>query len=245
MTKHTDLPISIFEFVINIISGAATVLFAELTYTLATEEAEGTGVEHVAPMTATSNGENSTVAEHLIAQHSTIRILHSLCHAHLGGYVQRGLYVWCSGLQRNKVESVLSSIINYTRCAKLHILGLIIQALEKSICPNLQMEKPKANVTERAKGGWKQGIQREKANISKYSLVMESDLGTFLPSGLQFTGSEKARAIIKEVMSLLQPINITQVFSAGEGTDINFWIQAGVPGNSYLPVIQPFVLLLS
>lgn len=61
---------------------------------------------------------------------------------------------------------------------------------------------------------------------------MESDLGTFLPSGLQFTGSEKARAIIKEVMSLLQPINITQVFSAGEGTDINFWIQAGVPGKT-------------
>lgn len=61
---------------------------------------------------------------------------------------------------------------------------------------------------------------------------MESDTGTFLPSGLQFTGSEKARAIMKEVMNLLQPINITQVFSAGEGTDINFWIQAGVPGKS-------------
>nr|KAF6404622.1 carboxypeptidase Q [Rousettus aegyptiacus] len=74
----------------------------------------------------------------------------------------------------------------------------------------------------------------DQVNISKYSLVMESDLGTFIPSGLQFTGSEKARAIIKEVMSLLQPINVTQVFSAGEGTDINFWIQAGVPGASLL-----------
>ncbi|XP_036193703.1 carboxypeptidase Q isoform X3 [Myotis myotis] len=71
--------------------------------------------------------------------------------------------------------------------------------------------------------------QSHKANISNYSLVMESDAGTFLPSGLQFTGSEKARAIMKEVMSLLQPINVTQVFSAGEGTDINFWIQDGVP----------------
>lgn len=82
--------------------------------------------------------------------------------------------------------------------------------------------------------GASQYYQLHKANISKYSLVMESDLGTFIPSGLQFTGSEKARAIIKEVMSLLQPINITQVFSAGEGTDINFWIQAGVPGASLL-----------
>ncbi|XP_016053951.1 PREDICTED: carboxypeptidase Q [Miniopterus natalensis] len=77
-----------------------------------------------------------------------------------------------------------------------------------------------------------QYYQSHKANISNYSLVMESDEGTFLPSGLEFTGSQKARDIMKEVMSLLKPINITQVFSDGEGTDINFWIQAGVPGAS-------------
>ncbi|XP_054548072.1 carboxypeptidase Q isoform X2 [Talpa occidentalis] len=77
--------------------------------------------------------------------------------------------------------------------------------------------------------GASQYYQMHKANISNYSLVMESDLGTFLPSGLQFTGCDKARAIMEEVMRLLQPINITQLFSAGEGTDINFWIQAGVP----------------
>lgn len=83
-------------------------LFAELTYTLATEEAERIGVDHVARMTATGSGENSTgnggwrgflgsgggrcghtpshpwsvphppaVAEHLIAQHSAIKMLHS------------------------------------------------------------------------------------------------------------------------------------------------------------------------
>lgn len=38
----------------------ATMLFAELTYTLATEEAERIGVDHVARMTATGSGENST-----------------------------------------------------------------------------------------------------------------------------------------------------------------------------------------
>ena len=38
----------------------ATMLFAELTYTLATEEAERIGVDHVARMTATGTGENST-----------------------------------------------------------------------------------------------------------------------------------------------------------------------------------------
>ncbi|KAM7004279.1 LOW QUALITY PROTEIN: COP9 signalosome complex subunit 6 [Passerculus sandwichensis] len=76
MTKHTDLPVSVFESVIDIINGEATMLFAELPYTLATEEAERIGVDHVARMTATG-GENSTVAEHLIAQHSAIKMLHS------------------------------------------------------------------------------------------------------------------------------------------------------------------------
>ncbi|XP_070692885.1 COP9 signalosome complex subunit 6 isoform X1 [Pempheris klunzingeri] len=89
MTKHTDvsssafspqLPVSVYESVIDIINGEATMLFAELTYTLATEEAERIGVDHVARMTATGTGENSTgerVAEHLIAQHSAIKMLHS------------------------------------------------------------------------------------------------------------------------------------------------------------------------
>uniref|UniRef100_A0A671KRE3 COP9 signalosome complex subunit 6 n=1 Tax=Sinocyclocheilus anshuiensis TaxID=1608454 RepID=A0A671KRE3_9TELE len=77
MTKHTDLPVSVYESVIDIISGEATMLFAELPYTLATEEAERIGVDHVARMTAIGTGENSTVAEHLIAQHSAIKMLHS------------------------------------------------------------------------------------------------------------------------------------------------------------------------
>lgn len=80
--------------------------------------------------------------------------------------------------------------------------------------------------------GASQYYQLHKVNISNYSLVMESDLGTFLPTGLQFTGSEKAKAIMKEVMSLLEPLNITQVLSDGEGTDISFWIRDGVPGAS-------------
>lgn len=93
-----QLPVSVYESVIDIISGEvlflkihnlqiyfkyycnnsssepfsdiglinlhvflqATMLFAELTYTLATEEAERIGVDHVARMTATGTGENST-----------------------------------------------------------------------------------------------------------------------------------------------------------------------------------------
>ncbi|XP_055980907.1 carboxypeptidase Q [Sorex fumeus] len=81
---------------------------------------------------------------------------------------------------------------------------------------------------------------QHKTNISKYSLVMESDLGTFLPTALQFTGSEEAKVIMKKIMSLMQPLNITQLLDGGEGTDINYWIQAGVPGASLLDDLSKY-----
>ncbi|XP_030638236.1 carboxypeptidase Q [Chanos chanos] len=80
--------------------------------------------------------------------------------------------------------------------------------------------------------GASQYYQYHKVNISNFDLVMESDLGSFRPLGLQFTGSDKARAIMKEVMQLLAPINVTSLEEHGEGTDINMWMEAGVPGAS-------------
>lgn len=59
---------------------------------------------------------------------------------------------------------------------------------------------------------------------------MESDEGTFKPSGLGFAGSAEARAIVKEIMTLLQPINITDVYDTADGTDIAYWMRDGVPG---------------
>ncbi|XP_078116322.1 COP9 signalosome complex subunit 6 isoform X3 [Sander vitreus] len=78
MTKHTDLPVSVYESVIDIINGEATMLFAELTYTLATEEAERIGVDHVARMTATGTGENST--GEVPFNHEILREANALCH---------------------------------------------------------------------------------------------------------------------------------------------------------------------
>lgn len=43
-----QLPIQLLESVIDIVAGEATMLFVPLTYTLATEEAERIGVDHVA-----------------------------------------------------------------------------------------------------------------------------------------------------------------------------------------------------
>ncbi|XP_043480834.1 COP9 signalosome complex subunit 6 [Leptopilina heterotoma] len=76
--KNADqLPVSIYESVIDLVNGQATMLFVPLNYTLATEEAERIGVDHVARMCSNDQGESSLVAEHLIAQHSAIKMLHS------------------------------------------------------------------------------------------------------------------------------------------------------------------------
>lgn len=59
---------------------------------------------------------------------------------------------------------------------------------------------------------------------------MESDEGTFRPSGLGFAGSAEARDIVREIMTLLQPINVMDVYDTAEGTDIAYWMRDGVPG---------------
>lgn len=75
--RHSELPVAMYESVIDLVNGEATMLFVELHYTLATEEAERIGVDHVARMSSNEAGESSLVAEHLTAQHSAIKMLHS------------------------------------------------------------------------------------------------------------------------------------------------------------------------
>ncbi|XP_002741376.1 carboxypeptidase Q-like [Saccoglossus kowalevskii] len=71
-----------------------------------------------------------------------------------------------------------------------------------------------------------------KKNISNYNIVMESDMGTFTPTGIWFTGSDAARAIVNTVVQLLKPINATMLYKGAEGTDIQLWMNDGVPGAS-------------
>ncbi|EDW80920.1 uncharacterized protein Dwil_GK11302 [Drosophila willistoni] len=78
LSRSVDqLPIKLFESLIDLVDGEATMLFVPLTYTLATEEAERIGVDHVARMTTNESGEKSVVAEHLVAQDSAIKMLNT------------------------------------------------------------------------------------------------------------------------------------------------------------------------
>ena len=57
--------------------------------------------------------------------------------------------------------------------------------------------------------------------------AIESDSGVFKPSGFGFTGSDAARAIVKSIATLLQPIGAGDVGADGGGADIGPLAQAG------------------
>jgi carboxypeptidase Q len=56
--------------------------------------------------------------------------------------------------------------------------------------------------------------------------MLESDDGVLRPSGFGFTGSDHARARIKDIASLLRGIQIDRLGSPGEGADIGPSVQA-------------------
>lgn len=75
-THASDLPITIFESVLEIVQGQSKMLFVKVPYTLATEDAERIGVDHVARMAGTDLSGKSVVSEHLNPQYNAIQMLH-------------------------------------------------------------------------------------------------------------------------------------------------------------------------
>lgn len=51
--------------------------------------------------------------------------------------------------------------------------------------------------------GAREYIQRHAAENENMQFVMESDLGTFLPVGLEFTGGELVNCILQRIMRLV------------------------------------------
>jgi carboxypeptidase Q len=68
---------------------------------------------------------------------------------------------------------------------------------------------------------------RYKDQLANHVLMLESDDGVLRPSGFGFTGSDQARARIKEIASLLRGIQLDRIGSPGEGADIGPSVQAG------------------
>jgi carboxypeptidase Q len=67
---------------------------------------------------------------------------------------------------------------------------------------------------------------RYRDQLANHVLMLESDDGVLRPSGFGFTGSDHARARIKDIASLLRGIQIDRLGSPGEGADIGPSVQA-------------------
>lgn len=64
-------------------------------------------------------------------------------------------------------------------------------------------------------------------NASRHVLALESDIGVFEPMRLGFTGNDRARHLMADVVSLLAPIGFPPLGPGGGGADIGPIAQAG------------------
>lgn len=53
--------------------------------------------------------------------------------------------------------------------------------------------------------GARQYIQRHTAQNENLQFVMESDMGTFFPKGLEFTGNNLVKCILQRIMQSVSP----------------------------------------
>ncbi len=79
-------------------------------------------------------------------------------------------------------------------------------------------------------GGRGGAAYRDAHKDEPHALLIESDAGVFAPSGFGFTGSDSARAIIRQIGTLLSRINAGTIGASGGGADIGPLMGTGVPG---------------
>ncbi|KRT83574.1 Peptidase, partial [Oryctes borbonicus] len=77
--------------------------------------------------------------------------------------------------------------------------------------------------------------KRHRDENQKFTLLMESDEGTFNPLGIEFGGTDQAACVIQEIVKLLHPINATNLERSDNiGSDIMVWANEGIPRASLL-----------
>lgn len=72
---------------------------------------------------------------------------------------------------------------------------------------------------------------KHESSLKDHVLAMESDYGTFQPSGFSFSGSDKAGVLLSKVLGLLEKtVGPMSISKGGAGADINPLVKEGVPG---------------
>ncbi|XP_015178633.1 PREDICTED: carboxypeptidase Q-like [Polistes dominula] len=77
-----------------------------------------------------------------------------------------------------------------------------------------------------------QYVKQHKAEEKNLQFVMESDIGTFTPLGIEYTGVPYVGCVLQEILKLMSPLGEMKVRTPNAGPDISYWIEAGVPGGS-------------
>ncbi|KAI4498377.1 hypothetical protein M0802_006556 [Mischocyttarus mexicanus] len=80
--------------------------------------------------------------------------------------------------------------------------------------------------------GASQYVKRHKPEEGNLQFVMESDIGTFTPLGIKYTGTPYVGCVLQEILKLMSPLGDMKVSTPNEGPDIDYWVNAGVPGGS-------------
>ena len=76
-------------------------------------------------------------------------------------------------------------------------------------------------------------LQRHQNELKDLSIAMESDSGTFTPTGLSYSGTNlTAQCTMYEILKLMAPINATQLTIRLAGSDVKELHKRGVPVSS-------------
>jgi carboxypeptidase Q len=78
--------------------------------------------------------------------------------------------------------------------------------------------------------GGKAYRQLRQAQVKDHVLAIESDEGTFHPSGFNYAGNAAARAVLQRVVGLLGAVGPMEITTPGGGADIGPLMAEGVPG---------------
>lgn len=70
-------------------------------------------------------------------------------------------------------------------------------------------------------------LARHRSTLSHHVMMLEADMGVFAPISFGFTGSERARAKVQAIASLLTKVGADRVGPSGGGADIGPSVQAG------------------
>jgi len=73
-----------------------------------------------------------------------------------------------------------------------------------------------------------------RGELDKHVLAIESDGGVFRPVGFGFTGSDSARAVVRQIVGLLRSIGADSLLPQGGGADIGPIMALGVPGMAHV-----------